>query len=311
VYIFAGSGGGLNGSHHGGVIEAFNSENIVFDGFVGISTGALAAGFMSQYKNTIEFQKNGIADYKKTWLELKSIDDILQLSKLRAIWRIITGKPSIGTLVPLEKRIDNYIKIPPKVPCGIGVVSLNNAKYETLYPQTIDDLKEAMLASCSMPVYSPPIGTKSLMDGGMKHVSGLAAAFELIKRNKFVKATIVSSDCWDWPAPEVLTIPEKRGFADGSILKLLYRCQDIVSRYSASQDLWTSELINEVCQILDEHGIERPEKLNTSVVANIIPVRGNWGYGTFEYDIEKIKERWNRGYLLAKDKIKSEGLTNL
>lgn len=310
MYIFAGSGGGLNGAHHGGVIEAFNSERIVFDGFVGTSTGALAAGFMSQYKNTVEFQQTGILDYKKIWFDLHSINDILELSKLRAVWRIITGKSSVGTLDPLKKRIDKYIKSTPKVPCGIGVVSLNNAKYETIYPQTIEQLKEAMLASCSMPVYSPPISEHSYMDGGMKHVSGLAAAFELIKKNKFTGATIISSDCWNWPPPEDLTVPEKDGFSHGNILKLLYRCQDIISRYSASQDLWISELVNEVCQILDDANISRPDKLKTSVVANIIAVRGNWGYGTFEYNANKIIERWNRGYALAKMEIKNRGLTN-
>lgn len=303
MYIFAASGGGLNGAHHGGVLEALNESGVIIDSVVGISTGALAAGWMSQFEPTMMEQRQGIINFKKIWFELEERADVLDFSILKAIWRLITLQPSVGNLHPLEIKIRKYITKVPKIPCGIGIVSIKDGTYKTVYPTTVKELQDAMIASCTMPGYAPPVSKEAFMDGGLKHVSGLSATFDLIRKHNFKNVNIISSDCWNWPAPDDVTVAEDKNIYKKPIWAILLRCQNVVSRYAASSDIWTSELINETCTLLDNNNIPRPEKLLNKVIANIIPIRGTWGYDTFEVNHTKIIERWNRGYKLAMEKI--------
>lgn len=131
-------------------------------------------------------------------VRLKDIFDNPPVSKkgkitLRGLWRLIIGKPSLGTQNSLratlskiitESDFDKYINGHyPKV--FIGVTNFNSGKFEmvSIYDATYEQYLDYAIASASIPfaVEGVEIGGEVYFDGGVLHHT---CATELIRRFK-------------------------------------------------------------------------------------------------------------------------------
>lgn len=298
--IVAFSGGGTNGAHHGGVLEALiEKKGVTVDAVVGVSTGALAAGYLAQAGFHWPAQCYRVQQFKAIWFQLQTPNDVRSGNWLTAAWRAITGKPSLYTLAPLQKRLTKHVVRPPQIPCELGVVSLDTGRYEGLRPNTALALRDAMLASASVPVVAPPINDR--VDGGVVHVSPLGPAFDLARRLGWMhdEVRILLSNCWARPTPENYERPDPGNWGKRNVLRVGKRALDIQGGYQISLDIAHAKLINEVCREYDMLAVGRPISLADKIVADVVEVAGDWGYDTWHVNHADIVRRWNRGRELA------------
>lgn len=188
------SGGGLNGAHHGGVLEALFAAGITPAAYCGVSAGALCAAYVAQYNTAAS-----VAALRDYWLGLTRLRDVRAGGTVRAVWRALTGRSSLYTLDPLRQKLAAAITQPPVVPCVLGCVSLLSGQYLGLEVSTADGLRQAALASSTMPLMGEPVGDQALVDGGVAHVSPIGDAFRLVRRYGWDDAVILHANCWTWP----------------------------------------------------------------------------------------------------------------
>lgn len=201
ITIFCASGGDTKGVYHLGVLQGLNDRGVTIDGFAGVSTGAVVCGYLAQFLAELWDQRAAIDHATRTWLQLSQPP--MAMGRIRAAWRVITGKPSIGNPDPLKALLDNHVVFTPFSPVHIGRVSLASARAlsDVVEFTSVESYRSAILSSASIPGIAPPVGPGLDVDGGVRAVAPLKAAFTLV-RQRFV------SPAWWWAggAPDIRII---------------------------------------------------------------------------------------------------------
>ena len=173
------SGGGSKGAFQVGVLQRLaKTEKLYYDGYCGISVGALNGGFLAMYPTTIE----AIEPLSQMWLGLETKDihkRWFPFGKFHGLW-----KSSLYNSSPLRKTCERLFNrdniINNKKMLSVGAVSLTSGKYK-YWTETDEDILEGILASSSFPVMFLPITKESELwtDGGVRDVVPLKNAIEM------------------------------------------------------------------------------------------------------------------------------------
>jgi len=169
------SGGGAKGSYEAGAVQALTHlKNRTYDGFYGVSAGALNASVLACYGN----DKEGASALFQTWSSLKQSD----IYRFWKCWYFsLFWKNSLYDTAPLKQLIAKSISRDKLLSSGkmlaVQTVGLRSGNAKTFYHNDTDIL-DAVLASGSMPIYFPPVsmGTDLYVDGGVRNMVNLETA---------------------------------------------------------------------------------------------------------------------------------------
>lgn len=168
------SGGGANGAFEAGVLGQLEEKGIRPDIVLGTSTGA---------QNALGYGFRGIKYLTDQWLSLDGIKDVFTNRGLLTPFYLFlgNGKGLYGSK-PLKNLIDKAAIGTPRVSkVGACYVDLKTtaAKYVYSTPENpnIDAIREAVLASASIPVMNDAVNG-SQYDGGVRHIAPLGEAID-------------------------------------------------------------------------------------------------------------------------------------
>ena len=307
MIIFSASGGGTKGCFHGGVLEALLDHYITMDGFVGVSTGALIAGWMCQsIPGNVASQTKHLNDYKDIWMSLKKQSDIRDGNWLTAAWRAVTKKPSLFSLEPLRQRTDSEMDKNAKIlsPVRLGVVDLQSTSFVAFEPKNRDQLINGMIASSTIPLIAPPVvmhydDTYIVgVDGGVRTVSPLETAVELAKTltTSNDPITIVVSNATP-VAGYVPSGPYKTLDTHWPVWKIAMRALWIEGQEVAKDDLRKTIEINDLIRFYRESGCALPDSLKDKREVKILVANPDYDpYNTLDVIPKKIEEFWKHGF---------------
>ncbi|NIM52846.1 MAG: hypothetical protein GTN62_15340 [Gemmatimonadales bacterium] len=182
------SGGGAKGAFEVGALEhLICDKDIDFKVIAGISTGSLNALMLAQGRGSNELKRQ-FAALRDIWLGIENYKAIYRerfLAKL--LWLLC--KDSWYSPDPLWEMIQDpqNVSLDRLKQSGrelrIGAVGLESTFYYEI-DQYNDSIREWTLASSSMPLLFPPVAVDGqyAMDGGIRNVTPLRAAFKALSR---------------------------------------------------------------------------------------------------------------------------------
>jgi NTE family protein len=179
------SGGGSKGAFQVGALDyLIQDQGMDFQVIAGVSTGSLNSVILSQASSFEELK--GYHDrLKEIWFGIKSSNDIYSKRFLGKVLLFLT-KNSMFDPKPLHEMLLRYAS-PDKIARSrkelrLGAVSLETGDFLEI-DQGQPGLLDWTLASCSMPLFFPPvsIGREHFVDGGVRSVTPLQGAFAALK----------------------------------------------------------------------------------------------------------------------------------
>lgn len=165
------SGGGAYGAFQVGCLKALAEENIVkFDTIDTVSVGGLIGAFLAQFD--IKDQYDGIVKLEEVWNRIKTNRDIYKHWKLSflegAFVRngLYNPKPLaklIGTNLDTEKLVKSDVDF------NAATTDISTGEM-VVFDKTHDEIANAVLAGCSIPVMFPPVKIQDnyFVDAGIK-----------------------------------------------------------------------------------------------------------------------------------------------
>lgn len=166
------SGGGSKGAYQAGAIATLSSK-ISWDGYCGVSVGALNAAFLAKWRT----DHYGAQALVNMW---RGIDN----GDVKRWWWWPFNKRSIYSSAPLRMLVDenldhSAIKISGKR-LRVGAVSLTSGAYR-LWTECDEDITEGVLASSAFPAGLEPVEARGELwaDGGLRNVTPLKAAIDM------------------------------------------------------------------------------------------------------------------------------------
>ncbi len=314
--LFCASGGGSKGAFEGGVLQALCEAGIELHGFVGVSTGSIQAGFMSLAAAGIEPQRRQLEQLREIWFGLDGDSAIYTkpgFGVAGLLLRAALGKPSLYTFKPFQKLLDARVTAAPQRPVRLGVVGLESSRYTAQEPKTAGELRRAILASCTIPVFFPPVAP-DLVDGGVRNIAPLATAFNLA-------SDLLRPGGWDGvdmyvalASPRAIAT-EPRSWAESALWRVGLRSLEILEGENYAWDINGALLMNSIVRFFDRHAdYERPHAVEGKLHAHIrlfepdaVP------YSALEFDPVKIRAFWKEGYEKARDVLARgpEGILSL
>ena len=301
--VFCASGGGSKGAFEGGVLQAICEAGIELHGFVGVSTGSIQAGFMSQAAAGIGPQRAQLEKLRDLWFGLGGDSAIYAKPALGIVGmlvRVALGKPGLYTFAPFQDLLERCITSGPRRPARIGIVELESSKYVACNPSTPSDLRGAILASCSIPAFFPPVAP-DFVDGGVRNIAPLATAFNLASE------LLHDSDEWDrvnlyvaLASPRAVA-PDTRAWAHQSLAQVALRALEILEGENYQWDINGALEMNSLLEFFDTHPTyDRPKVLKGKVRADIrLFEPESVPYSALEFDPAKIRAFWEAGYQKA------------
>lgn len=159
------SGGGSFGAFEAGVLSRLvqQQKGLNYDYMLGVSAGALNAGYLSLFPTNPAGFASGVSSLKQLWIETKSSD----------VWTFrldpLKGQPSLLSTAPLEKLLDKVL-VGRAVQRNVTVGTTNLATGATARHDE-DELKRSpnvlLRASSAIPLVFPPVTFN-----GTRHVDG-------------------------------------------------------------------------------------------------------------------------------------------
>jgi NTE family protein len=179
------SGGGSKGAFEVGALDyLINDSRLDFQVIAGVSTGSLNSVVLAQ-ASSFEDLKRAHADLKELWFGIKGNNDIYNGRFLGKVL-LFLSKNSIYDSKPLLEKLRKNVS-PDRVARSrkelrIGAVSLETGDFSEI-DQAQPNLLDWTLASSSMPLFFPPvpIGKEHYVDGGVRTITPLRAAFSALK----------------------------------------------------------------------------------------------------------------------------------
>lgn len=297
------SGGGCRGAWGAGLAKRLSEKHGVYNVAFGTSTGSLMIPLI--LLDRFEELETGY-----TTVTSKEIFDVNPFTKkgelnlLNALFRIVTGKATLGETNNLRKLIDRFLvddyfgelRDKGKV-FGIGVVDLKTGekaiKLSTDFRSPVE-IKNWIWASCNQPflmTYYPskkhrdpnPAVKGFFVDGGLRETVPLSDALKYAMNDSSVKNIDV-----------IVNEPMRPVFNEHdnptTILKSLKRTTDI----------WRSEVINNDVLLATQDSCSGPEKIHISI--HYFPTqmyRDN--ANDLLFDSLRMTAMWNAGYHCVED----------
>jgi NTE family protein len=294
------SGGDTRGAFQAGALDGLTRAGILFHGYIGTSTGALHGGFLSQADGTLEGQAAQIGRLEEIWFGLRDRSDILGGGLLSGIIRALTFRPSLTTLAPLAGLLERHIVEPPTVPVWLGVVSLETGLFRSWRPGSVGELRTAILASASTPVVLEPVSAEGLVDGGVREISPLAAAFEHARELKRPGQRVRIWLIQGFPMSRI-TRPVRPGidWRKRPLWQVALRTLQIANHETMKDDEEHALRINELVAIFERHPeLSRPAWLRDRIHADVVRIECSGEdapYDMFEVKPDLIRHAWRRG----------------
>src|SRR5262245_2847928 len=249
LHVFCASSGGARGAFQGGVLEALCEAQIELHGLVGVSTGAIQAGYVCQAAPGLQEQTSRVQALKDLWFGLKGDADIYDQPFGGPVVSLLLGRPGVYRPRPLSRLLDAHVRDSPRRPVRLGVVDLASGAFEVRDPGTAEDLRTSILASSSIPFAFPPVA-RSLVDGGVRELAPLDLAFELAAEMKAQPGTR-----WDsvrvflaLASPRRVT-REPRDWSAASAFEIGQRALDLLQNENYVWDVESALRVNELLQL--------------------------------------------------------------
>lgn len=179
------AGGGAKGSWQLGAVEKLSNQGLDFDVIAGVSTGALSAAILAQGKGSAGLQIQ-VQRLKALYLGLRGDRDVYRPRFINATLSQLAAfvfKSSIYDPAPIFAKVDAQVTASALKASGkllrVGAVSFASGQYRTATEKDADVI-DMVKASASMEVFFPPIMPGYWYDGGNRHTTPLADAFEAI-----------------------------------------------------------------------------------------------------------------------------------
>jgi predicted acylesterase/phospholipase RssA len=302
------SGGGSRGAFQGGAIEALTERGIVIDGLVGVSTGSIQAGFMSQATpDDLQDQAAHVEKLKQLWFGLKRLDVYDKLSFFEAIALVLKRRSHLYDF-KLASLLADVITSAPKRPLRLGIVDLKSGEFVESDPKSPETLRESIVASSSIPVAFSPVGT--LVDGGVRDVAPVDAGFKLAREmgvddGDDLRMYIVLAS----PAQ---ILPDNGEFR--SIDRVGLRSLELLQAENYLWDLRHAIELNELIPFFKDRPIEEwpkilmaglKPKLHVTPIL-IDPDPSYPMYNSLEFNSDAIKRFWEHGRERALEKLDAE-----
>ncbi len=155
-------GGAFRGVHTNGMLEVLAENNICFDTIMGISAGALngmtyTAG-LDSIRRAVRINTEFVSDIGYT--NLKTIQEEHSLINFDLLF-----DGNGGDLEPFD--FAGYESSPTHFECG--AVNCDSGQIEYFIKGEVEDMRSAVIASCSIPLLCPMVEIKgtSYLDGGI------------------------------------------------------------------------------------------------------------------------------------------------
>jgi NTE family protein len=277
------SGGGSKGSYGAGIINYLMGDlKISYQGFCGVSVGAINSAFLAMFPAGQEQQ--AAHTLKEWWLRLDNHKIFRRwepFGRIHAIWRqSFYDSTPLHTLIREQVNLDIIRNSGKKV--SVGAVSVSSGKYLT-FNQDDDDFISAVLASSAFPGMLSPIRMKDQLwiDGGCKELSPIRTAIEMGATEVDVITT----------SPEIRV---KKFIENPSIVDIIKRAIDVSTDKILSNDIDRAIMHNKLVQA----GVS-DKKL---VKLRILRPHHNLIDDVLDFRPEKIREMMEKGYEDAKAK---------
>lgn len=294
------SGGDTRGAFQAGALDGLTRAGILFHGYVGTSTGALHGGFLSQADGSLEGQAAHIERLRDIWFGLRGRSDILGGGLPSGLVRALTFRSSLMTLAPLARLLQQHIVDPPRVPVWLSVVSLETGLHKSWRPTSTGELRTAILASASTPVVLEPVSAEGLVDGGVREITPLAAAFEhareLRRPNQRVRIWLIQG----FPMSRI-TRSAGAGvdWRKRPIWRVALRTLQIANHETMKDDEEHASRINELVAVFERHPeLQRPAWLQGWIHADLVRIECSGEdapYDMFQVKPDLIRHAWGRG----------------
>lgn len=182
------SGGGVKGSWQVGACEHLIGEKGVwFDIISGVSVGAVNGTTLAHARD-LDGLRSRLERLRSVWFGVRGSENIYRRRRFGALGMALGKWGGLYDTTPLREEVLGR-EIDPKqvatspIRLHVGYLDLRSGRYRTAgnhHPR----LRDAVLASCSMPVFFPPVrmpGSRELgVDGGVRNFAPLADALHTL-----------------------------------------------------------------------------------------------------------------------------------
>jgi predicted patatin/cPLA2 family phospholipase len=275
------SGGGSKGSWSSGVISYLSKEKgTEWDIVIGTSTGSLLS-LLSSIGEVDRLKEEYTSVNNDTIFNKKPFNNKGKLRILNAIWRIITGKNSLGEARNLRKRLekvvtlDDYKKareLGKNVLVTVSNMTNNQVEYKSELEEEYEDFCDWMLASASVPALFEVVNKNGseYLDGGVLEPVPLQKAIDLGATE--IDVIILSSN-------RKVSYPPMK-----NIIKVAMRTIDLMNKEITKDDILVGKLTGEETEV----------KIN--IYRTPIALTDN----SIIFDKEEMTKWWGDGYDFAK-----------
>jgi len=312
--LFCASGGGSKGAFQGGVLESLCNRGIHLDGLVGVSTGSIQAGFLSTAAPGLDAQRKKLQELKDYWFSLRKAGDVYRKpllgdGTLGILCRLAFGKSSLYDFAPLREKLDKALAERPQRPVRLGVVELGTGDFVVERPVDRQGLRDAILASSSIPFFFPPV-KPDLVDGGVRDIAPVAAAFRLAAemidddpdlRGRRLRIFVALA------SPLAAAEDQRSHWDSAKALSVAQRSIDLLAAENYLWDMRGAKSLNSILEYLDAQTCPRPPELRDKLVAEILCIEPTHRpYSSLEFNPEKIRAFWSHGRAQAEAALDAE-----
>lgn len=251
-----------------------------YDGYAGISAGALLSGIGAMHKNS-----------RDAAIDAKAILDQVTTKKihkrhfpfgyLHGLW-----KPSFRNSEPLHDWVRSIAKRERMLSSGkelmVGGVSLTTGEYK-LWSEQDEDIAEGIIASSAFPIMFTPVETQGQLwtDGGVRHITPIRTA---IVDMEATEIDVLITGHWD----DVTPIKDKPNAIDVAL-----KTVDILLDQIMGADVKQAQLYNELVKA----GCREDKRF---VKMNILTPRGPMNYDSLSFEPEIMSKMFAQGMRDAK-----------
>lgn len=295
------SGGGAKGAFQVGALKCLRDNHpghFHFDLVAGVSVGSLNGALIAQ---------DQLEELITLWNTLDNRGVYTgNINLLRAVFRVIFRNKGILGIEPLAKKIQENCSLNTvKTDFRMGFVSVTSGAYVTCkHTDFADDenFRKALVASCSMPVIWPPVGSvvaagkryENLVDGGVRNVSPLGDVIDANPTEVIVincQSEVITPD--PTAATSLVTIA-KRALTELTI--------DEIFRSDIDEFVKINRIVNQCAAA--GHTVYKDPPANTkpyvAYKSIIIEPPGDLG-DTLDFSQRAIQRRMQAGYEAAND----------
>lgn len=280
------SGGGSKGAFQSGAIQhLMGDKHVHYDGYCGVSVGALNAACLAQFHNgTEQWASDALTTFWNNISDEKVYKNWCFFGKVAALW-----KSSLYNSVPLQELVRSQVNCAAIRKSGkslvVGAVSLTTGKYKT-FDQNYENLHDALLASSSFPAMFLPVQMEGQWwsDGGVRDITPLQAAIDL-------GATDVDV---------IICSPESNPYkvkGSPTTLSVAKRSLDIMSDEVIAEDLKVADLWN---RLVDCGAAPGKRRINIRVIRP----EGVLTENSLDFSQPTVSRMWQEGYKAAQAALK-------